>query len=87
MAQKIDYGLAFNFWVRAVLKNILRIISLAKNRNARYLKKNHKFVIYFPKYVSQVYALDENNENTLWDDGIDKDMKNVSPVFSKLDNG
>ena len=51
----------FNWWVKAVLKKRSRIISLAKNRNARYVKKTHKFVIEVPKLVAQAYALDENN--------------------------
>ena len=65
----------------------LIIISLVKKRNTRYLNNTHKFLIEVPKYVAQLYALDKKNRNTLWEDVIAKEMKDVSPAFSKLDNG
>ena len=40
-----------------------------------------------PKSVSQAYALDGNNGNTLWEYDIAKEMKDVSSAFGKLDNG
>ena len=47
--QETDHDPAFNWWVKAVLKKSLRIIHLAKKRNARYFKKTHKFGIEVPK--------------------------------------
>ena len=70
MAPKIDYGLTFNFWVRAVLKNILRIISLAKNRNARYLKKNHKFVVEVTKSTKHALEFGKKNVKIFWSTDI-----------------
>ena len=69
-----------------MLKKRLIIINLVKKRNARYLKKTHKFWIEVPKSDAQEYALDKNNGNTLWADYISKEMKDVSPDFRKLDN-
>ena len=70
-----------------MLKNRLRIISLIKKRDIRYLKKTHKFGIEVPKSVYQAYALYKNYSNTLWEDYITKEMKCVSPIFRKLDSG
>ena len=39
------------------------------------------------KSIAQANALDENNRNNLWSDDIYKEMKDVSPVFMKYDNG
>ena len=40
-----------------------------------------------PKSVAPIYALDENNGNSLWADSISKETKNVNPAFRKLHNG
>ena len=69
------------------MKKRLRIISLIKKTNSHYLKKKHKVMVEVPRSVAQAYALDENNGNTLWADGISKEIKDVSPDFRKLDNG
>ena len=69
------------------MKNRLRIISLVNKSKAQYLMKTHKFNIEAPKSVAQAYALDKKNGNTLREDAIAKDMKDVSPAFKKLDNG
>ena len=87
MNQKIDHKPAFNWWVKAVLKNKLRIIPLFNKRTTRYLKKTNKFGIYLPKSVTQIYAQDKSIGNTLWEDAIAKYMKDVSPALRKLDNG
>ena len=47
-------------------------IYFVKNKNARYLKKTHKFGIEVSKSVSKEYSLHENNVNTLWEDEISK---------------
>ena len=77
----------FNLWVNAVLKKSLIFISLDKKINSCYLKKIHNFGIDVTKYVAHSYALDENNGNTLWEDSISEEIKDVSPVFRRLDNG
>ena len=40
-----------------------------------------------PKSVTQAYALDEKNGDTLWADTITKEIKDISPAFRKLDSG
>ena len=52
-----------------------------------HLHKTHKFGIEVHKSVAQAYALDENNDNTLWGDDITKYMKDVSHASRKLQNG
>ena len=47
--QEIYHETEFNWWVKEVLKNRLRIISLVKKSNAQYLNKIHKFGIEVPK--------------------------------------
>ena len=66
-----------------VLKKRFRIISLVKKRNDFYRKKTHKFGIEVPKSVAQAYALDKKNINTLLEDSISKEMKDVSPALKK----
>ena len=74
MAQERDHEPLFNWWINAVLKKRLRIISLVKKRNDRYLKKTQKFGIEVPNSVLQAYALYKKNVNTLWEDAIAKEM-------------
>ena len=52
MAQEIYHKPAFNWWMKEVLKKILRILYLVKKRNAQYLKETHKFGIEVPKLVA-----------------------------------
>ena len=87
MAQEIYHDPAFKLWVKAVLKKRMRVISLVKRINARYLNKTHKFVIEVPKSVAQAYTLDKKNGNNLWENAIAKDMKDVRPTFKKLEDG
>ena len=84
MAQEIDHDPEFNWWINVVLKKRLQIISLVKNRNDRYIKKTHNFIIEVPNSVAREYAMDENNGNTLFAYAIAKEMNYVSPAFSKL---
>ena len=63
--QEIDHELAFNWWVKHVLKKKDRIIASIRKLKTRYLKKSHKLVIEHPKTVEQTLALDAKNGNTL----------------------
>ena len=40
-----------------------------------------------PKSITQAYAMDEKNGDTLWADTITKEMKDMSPAFRRLDSG
>ena len=78
---------AFNWWVGFVLKKQERIILLVRKRNTRYLKRNEKFGIALPKNVKEALQLDKENGNTLWDDAIATETKNVKVDFKILDDG
>ena len=42
------------------------IISFVDKSNIKYLKRTNNFGIEVPKTVAEAIALDENNDNTLW---------------------
>ena len=52
VAHEIYHEPSFNWWVKSVLKERSRIISLVKKRNTQYLKKTHNFEIEVPKLVA-----------------------------------
>ena len=78
---------AFNWWVGFVLKKRERIILLVKKRNTSYLKCNEKFEIALPNNVKEELQIDKDNGNTLCDDAIATDMKNVKLAFKILNDG
>ena len=49
--------------------------------------KNIKFGIRVPNSVEEAQALEEENKNSLWQDFIDKELKNVIIAFKLLDDG
>ena len=61
VAQGIDHELAFNWWVKDVLKRRHRIIASIRMQQTRYLKKSHKFCIELPKTVKQALAMGRCN--------------------------
>ena len=87
VTQGIDNEPAFNWWVHHVLCKRKHIIALVKKRSTRFLKKMHKFGIEVPQSVSEAYALDKKNGNTLWAVLIAKEMKNLRIAFKILANG
>ena len=78
---------AFNYWAPHVLKKRDAIISLVKNRKPQYLKRTHKFGVELPKYVDDAHAIDKNNGNIFWADGISKEVKNVQAAFDIAPDG
>ena len=62
-------------------------MSLIKKRNMCYLKRNEKFGIALPKNFKEALKLDKTTGNTLWDDAIATEMKNVKVAFKILDYG
>jgi hypothetical protein len=52
----------------------------------RYHKRTHKFGIEVPKIWDDCVRLDKENDNTLWQDTVRKEMKNVIISF-KIING
>jgi hypothetical protein len=71
----------FAWWVPHVLNKWNRIIATV---NKRYHKRTHKFGIQVPKTRDEAVKLDEENGNTLWQDTISKEMKNVRIAFKVL---
>ncbi len=84
MTKGIDLEPAFNWWVPHVLKKHDRIISLVRKLTTCYLKRTHKYGIEVPKTVKEALALDRKNGNTLWEDAIAKEMKEVRIAFNIL---
>ena len=86
VSQSLEREPAFNWWVPFVLKKRDRIISLVKQRSARYLKRNEKYRIILNKTVKEAKMLDKANGNTLWSNAIAKKMKSFKVAFKILDN-
>jgi hypothetical protein len=74
---------AFVWWDPHVLKKRSRIISAIIKR---YHKRTRKFGIEVPKRWDDCVRLDKENENTLWQDVVSKEMKNVR-IGLKILNG
>ena len=84
MAKDIAQEPAFAWWVPYVLKKRKRIIAAV---NKRYHKRTHKFGIEIPKTWDDAVRIDKENGNTLWQDAIKKEMKNVQVAFKTLEDG
>jgi hypothetical protein len=74
---------AFLWWAPHVLKKRSRIIA---DVTKRYHKRTHKFGIEVPKNWDDCVILDKDTDNTLWQDAVRKEMKNVRIAF-KILNG
>ena len=72
IAQCIQQEPAFNWWAHHVLKKMDQIIFMVRQHSAQYLKRTNEFGLELPKMVSEVYAIDNKNGNTLWQDAIQK---------------
>jgi hypothetical protein len=73
----------FVLWAPHVLKKRTRIIATITKR---YHKRTHKFGIEVPKIWDDCVRLDKENDNTLWQDAVSKEMNNVIIAF-KIING
>jgi hypothetical protein len=68
------------FWCAPyVLKKRTRIIAAATKH---YHKRTHKFGTEFPKIWNDCMRLNKENDNTLWQDVVRKEMKNVIISFN-----
>ena len=81
---------AFAWWIPVVEKKRKSIIFKAKTK---YWERTHKFGIEVPKNVKDAKRIDSENGNTLWQDAIALEMKNIRIAFevfegdiSKLEN-
>ena len=65
---------AFIWWVPYTLKQCNRIISAV---NKCSLKRSHKFGIELPCTYDDCVHLDQQNNNTLWQDTVHEEMSKV----------
>ena len=84
VSANIQHEPAFAWWVPNVISRRNRIIATV---NKRYLKRTHKFGIEIPKTVQRAIEIDRENGNSLWQDAINKEMRNVRIAFHVLDEG
>ncbi len=70
---------AFSWWIPFVKNKRASIIS--KATTTKYLDRTHKFGIEIPKSVKDAIRIDKDNGNTLWQDAIALEMKNVRMAF------
>ena len=82
VSANIQHEPAFAWWVSSILARRNRIVAAV---NKRYHKKTHKFGIEIPKTVERALEIDAENNNTLWRDAIDKEMRSVKVAFRILD--
>jgi hypothetical protein len=66
-----------------VLKKRSRIIAAVTKR---YHKRTHKFGVEVPNSWDECVRLDKENDNTLWQDSVRKEMKNVCIAFKILND-
>jgi hypothetical protein len=74
---------AFVWWDPHVLNKRSKIISAVTKY---YHKRTHKFGIEVPKRWDDCVRIDKENDNTLWQDAVRKEMNNVRISF-KILNG
>jgi hypothetical protein len=74
---------AFVWWDPHVLQKRTMIIA---DVTKRYHKRTHKFGIEVPKNWDDCVRLDKENGNTIWQDAVRKEMKNVR-IASNIING
>jgi hypothetical protein len=74
---------AFIWWAPHVLQKRTIIITAVTKR---YHKRTHRFGIEVPKSWDDCVKLDKENDNTLWQDAVRKEMMNVRIAF-KITNG
>ena len=84
VARGLNKEPAFAWWVLSVLAKRNRIIAAV---NRRYHKRKHKFGIKVPRDWDEAVAFDKENGNTLWQDAVRKEMKNVRIALKVLDDG
>jgi hypothetical protein len=71
----------FILWAPHVLQKRTRIIAAVTKR---YHKRTQKFGIEVPKSWDDCVKLDKENDNTLWQDAVRKEIKNVRIAFNIL---
>jgi hypothetical protein len=83
ISQGIQDEAAFTWWVKDVLKRKNRIIKAMKQ--ARTIRKTHKYGIQVPRSVKEAYELDQETGTDYWHQSILKEMKNNAAAFRFLE--
>jgi hypothetical protein len=81
--KNLDDAPASVWWFPYVLKKRSIIIATVTKR---YHKQTHKYGIEFPKSWDECVRLDKENDNTLWQAAVRKEMKNVRIAFQILND-
>jgi hypothetical protein len=71
---------AFKWWIKHILRKRDRIISRTKSS---YWVRTHKYGFEVPKNWDDCVRIDKENENTLWQDAVRKEMGTVRPAFEE----
>ena len=79
----IDNLPAFSWWIPYTLTERSRILSKLKSK---YWLRIHKYGCEIPKTIADAKRIDAANKNTLWQDAIELEMKNIRVAF-ELYNG
>ena len=74
---------AFRWWTRKILKKRKSIINKIKTRMRKPRRMN--FSVKVPLTAEEAIALDKQNGNTLWNEVIEKEIKNSRIDFEVLD--
>jgi hypothetical protein len=69
--------------VKKVLRRKDRIIQKVKSK---YWSRTHKFGVELPKTVAEALRIDARTGTRLWQDAIEKEMKNVMPAFEFVED-
>ena len=80
----IGHHPVFAWWVPQTIKRKERIVKQISHRLA---KKQFKFGIKVPNSVNEALSLDKENNNTLWHEAIQKELKNVLVAFRLVEEG
>ena len=74
-----------SWWVPYTLKREKRIISLVKK--VKTVKLLEKYGVMLPRNAEEAIKLDNENNNTLWQDAIKKELENCEVAFEFLKKG
>ena len=78
----ISHQLAFAWWIPYVRRWRDKIINKVKSK---YWERTHKYGLRIPKNMAEAIEIDRENGNTLWQDAIALEMKNVRVAFEAYD--
>jgi hypothetical protein len=74
VAHGISTKPAFNWWAQYTLKKCDAIISTVR---ARIIGRDYTFGIKVPTGIAEARALDKENGDELWEQSVEKEMKNI----------